>query len=71
MGLNYEPYTMRKWGERNAPCKGCVDRFVGCHSGCERYAAFKEQNDKERNIRTEYIKQNDMLADIRRKRVWR
>lgn len=67
----FEPFTTRKWGERNAPCKDCPDRFVGCHSGCERYASFKAQNDKGRDLRTEFLKQSDVLMDIRRKRVKR
>lgn len=29
-----------------APCKGCVDRRVGCQSVCEKYKEFKEANDK-------------------------
>lgn len=24
------------------PCKGCEDRFVGCHSGCEAYKNWKK-----------------------------
>lgn len=28
------------------PCKNCKDRFVGCHSSCEKYKAFKEENEK-------------------------
>lgn len=30
-------------------CKGCTARFVGCHSQCEKYAAFlaKRQADRE------------------------
>ena len=27
-----------------SPCKGCEDRVVGCHGGCERYKDFREQN---------------------------
>lgn len=31
-------------------CKGCTARFVGCHSQCEKYAAFlaKRQADREK-----------------------
>ena len=25
------------------PCKGCEDRAVGCHSGCERYKQYKAE----------------------------
>lgn len=28
--------------KRAAPCQGCRDRQVGCHSGCERYRAYRE-----------------------------
>lgn len=31
---------------RECTCKGCKDRYVGCHSKCETYLAFKEKNDK-------------------------
>ena len=35
--------------ERNTPpCKGCVERFSGCHSQCERYNSWvqEERNKK-------------------------
>lgn len=28
------------------PCYGCQDRAIGCHSKCERYAAFREKLDR-------------------------
>lgn len=24
------------------PCKGCAERFVGCHSTCKAYADYKD-----------------------------
>lgn len=27
-------------------CKGCEDRYVGCHSVCEKYKKFQEENEK-------------------------
>lgn len=24
-------------------CLGCTDRYVGCHSKCEKYKAYKEE----------------------------
>ena len=27
-----------------APCKGCEDRHVGCHSTCERYIKSREEH---------------------------
>lgn len=40
-----------------SPCKNCGDRFVGCHSTCERYQQFfvlneqrKAENDRNREV---------------------
>lgn len=27
-------------------CYGCEERHVGCHSGCERYLAWKKEQEK-------------------------
>ena len=27
-------------------CKGCAERHEGCHSGCERYKAFRKELDE-------------------------
>ena len=27
-------------------CYGCEERHVGCHSGCERYLAWKKKQEK-------------------------
>lgn len=27
-------------------CKGCAERHESCHSGCERYKAFRKELDK-------------------------
>lgn len=41
------------------PCKDCLDRHIGCHSTCDRYAAFlrenKEQKDAIKAIRAETV----------------
>lgn len=34
-----------------APCKECPDRFVGCHTECERYKAFTESCERIRKRR--------------------
>lgn len=31
-----------------SPCKGCEDRYVGCHGKCDAYIAFKSIREKER-----------------------
>lgn len=28
-----------------APCKGCEDRFIGCHAVCGHYKAWKKKHD--------------------------
>lgn len=30
----------------NAPCKGCLNRYVGCHSECKKYLDFKKELEK-------------------------
>lgn len=29
-----------------SPCLKCPDRYVGCHSKCERYIAFRTEQDR-------------------------
>lgn len=31
-----------------SPCKDCAERYVGCHSGCEKYKDFRQELDKQR-----------------------
>lgn len=35
-----------------APCKGCVDRKVGCHGKCEKYTAWS--NSRQKVIKAEH-----------------
>lgn len=28
-----------------SPCKGCTERAVGCHSGCEAYEEYRKHRD--------------------------
>lgn len=37
--------TMRRI-EMTCKCKNCTDRYVGCHSTCEDYKKFQEENEK-------------------------
>lgn len=69
-----EPH-FRRWGEKMAPCKDCPDRCVGCHGQdanglykCERYGAFKTQQDAEYAARKEFLRQNDEVAEVLWKR---
>ena len=36
----------RGFNKSSAPCGGCVDRFLGCHSQCVKYAEFIAKNNK-------------------------
>ena len=33
-----------------SPCKGCPDRFVGCHSNCDLSKQFRNEFDKKNNL---------------------
>ena len=46
-----------------APCKGCEDRIIGCHSKCKKFEKFKREND--------LIKQRRHAEEIRRSCEWR
>ena len=35
-----------------APCKGCIDRKVGCHGKCEKYTAWS--NSRQKVIKAEH-----------------
>lgn len=40
----------------SAPCQGCPDRVVGCHSACARYAEYRAALERQREkIRYEWI----------------
>ena len=43
------------------PCKGCKDRFVGCHSKCDGYASWKAEQDEKREERQKAREQNSLL----------
>lgn len=65
--------NFRKWGERDAPCLGCADRRVGCHGQkddgsyrCEKYGAFTQQMNAEKQERKEWVDMDDAVADVRR-----
>lgn len=37
-------------------CKGCKERYVGCHATCESYKKFVEDNNKEKAALREQTK---------------
>lgn len=41
----------------NCNCKGCKNRFIGCHGSCEEYARFKKKTEE----LNKYIRQQKTL----------
>lgn len=45
-----------------SPCKECPDREIGCHGKCEKYLAWKEENDRRRiNVQEGRKRDNDAI----------
>jgi hypothetical protein len=45
-----------------APCKGCPDRYPGCHDHCPRYAEYKAEREAIREQRNlEFATQGILL----------
>lgn len=40
---------------KNAPCFKCEDRFVGCHSKCDKYKEFSGSRNVNRDVRLQEI----------------
>ena len=54
-----------------APCKDCKDRTSGCHSKCEKYKAFDDENKKKYEQRAMYsIVYGDSPNKKHRNRMW-
>ena len=47
----------------DAPCKNCSDRFVGCHSTCEKYILFRKNGLTDFIERKKTYKTERMLED--------
>ena len=68
---------LRRWGETNAPCRGCTERTTSpnCHGQnkdgsyrCERYAAFKAIADEQRAKRKAMVRDQDEVFAVISKR---
>lgn len=53
----------------SAPCKGCNDRQVGCHSTCENYQNFKKKDAEEKEALRNEKEKRFASYDFRRKQV--
>ena len=50
------------------PCKDCTDRQIGCHSTCNKYTDYVEQNEKRKaQLREIQALDNALLGYERRK----
>lgn len=51
----------------SGPCKDCTERYVGCHSKCEKYVDFRKRLDAENEIRhkkiTELVERRSYVHD--------
>ena len=50
--------------QKKAPCKGCNERRVGCHSSCERYGAFLIEHQKEQDIKRKEIELSKAICEM-------
>lgn len=44
-------------------CKGCTERYVGCHSSCEKYIAEKAENDRIKDLSQKWQKGYSLSDD--------
>ena len=53
-----------------APCKGCLDRAVGCHTTCKKYLAYVAENTRVSEERAKWEATEAAIIDmaIRRKK---
>lgn len=54
--------------KKDAPCKGCEERTVGCHGGCEKYQAFHQEREQEIRNRDEMMSSYYMAAERAKRR---
>lgn len=50
-----------------APCKGCEERQVGCHAGCEKYLEFAAEREVIRDKQAREAQEiNSVVETVRR-----
>ena len=49
-----------------SPCMGCNNRVLGCHSNCEAYGTYKNDNEKRKQIELENKKTRDFYFNVSR-----
>lgn len=54
------------------PCKGCTDRYPGCHDHCEdRYKPWREERDRKNEAERKYHRGNDTMSEDQKRTLWR
>lgn len=49
-----------------SPCKGCEERQLHCHSGCERYREYRSQLEKNKAEQHAKVEENAFMYDIKK-----
>lgn len=55
----------------SANCKGCTKRYIGCHSTCEIYKAYRAKIDEANQARHTEALNQDFCMSLKRKIVKR
>lgn len=52
-----------------SPCKGCQNRYIGCHAVCKLYQEYAKERETVRKEREKKIQERDSIeSNIRRMR---
>ena len=49
-------------------CYGCTERTATCHSTCEKYLAFKRENEAKREAYRKMKEQENLAYPVKRRR---
>lgn len=49
----------------HSPCLDCERRFVGCHSTCEDYKAFRDKLDKAKEVIAQKKREEDIAVSFK------
>lgn len=52
-------------------CKGCEDRYPGCHDKCENYKAWKKKHDEAKKAERTYHQSNDIISERKKRAIWK
>ena len=50
-------------------CKGCTERYQGCHSNCEKYKAFRKEIDEATKIRLKKLQEDRPFFELKRNAI--